>query len=102
MSPATSPMSSRTAFTLLVAAYNNNMLPLPTYSLSAVSLLPLQLLGLEALLSSTSNTFPRSLHGDCLFCARQTTTYGDIAISEDTSGNGIVPRGTNSLCCLFF
>ena len=102
MSPATSPMSSRTAFTLLVAAYSNNTLPLPTYSLSAVSLLLLQLLGLETLLSSTSNAFPRSLHGDCLFCARQTTTYGDIMISEGPSGIGIVPRGSNSLCCLLF
>ena len=60
-------MSSRTAFTLLVAAYNNNRIPLPTYSLSAVSLLLLQLLGLETLLSSTSNAFPRSLHCDCRF-----------------------------------
>ena len=96
MSPATSPMSSRTAFTLLVAAYSNNTLPLPTYSLSAVSLLLLQLLGLETLLSSTSNAFPRSLHGDCLFCAQHVLTRGDTRIRRERLSVKFYPGDSNS------
>ena len=67
MSPATSPMSSRTAFTLLEAIYSHELSSHTPYSLGGVVLHLLQLLSLESLLSSGSNAFPRSLHGNCPF-----------------------------------
>ena len=63
----TSLISSRTTFDLFEVCYIIKSSPTATYSLLAVAHLLLQLLGLETLLSSTSNAFPRSLHCDCRF-----------------------------------
>ena len=63
----TSLISSRTTFDLFEVCYTIRSSPAATYSLLAVAHLLLQLLGLETLLSSASNAFPRSLHGDCRF-----------------------------------
>ena len=65
--PVTSLMSSRTIFDLFEVCYIIKSSLTATYSLLAVAHLLLQLLGLETLLSSASNAFPRSLHGDCQF-----------------------------------
>ena len=85
-SPVTSPMSSRTAFTLFEQTYTSDSTPNSEYSLARVSSNLLQLLGLMALLQTSSNAFPRSLHGDCLFLP--------TASERQCSGRGTIPHAS--------
>lgn len=79
-------MSSRTAFTLFEQTYASDSTPNSEYSLARVSSNLLQLLGLMALLQTSSNAFPRSLHGDCLFLP--------TASERQCSGRGTIPHAS--------
>ena len=91
--PVTSLMSSRTIFDLFEVCYIIKSSPTATYSLLAVAHLLLQLLGLETLLSSASNAFPRSLHGDCRFSVLDNSKLVGVYIPLSQFPNTLFDQG---------
>ena len=89
----TSLISSRTTFDLFEVCYIIKSPPTATYSLLAVAHLLLQLLGLETLLSSTSNAFPRSLHCDCRFSVLDNSKPVGVVILTSQFPNTLFDQG---------
>ena len=89
----TSLISSRTTFDLFEVCYIIKSSPTATYSLLAGAHLLLQLLGLETLLSSTSNAFPRSLHCDCRFSVLDDSKPVGVDILSSQFPNTLFDQG---------